>query len=85
MEDLQSKINYKKLIFVSIAILTLLTILPYIIPLKEISTTKTKEELISEEGRFLKVDEKQIYIEDFGDENSEKVIVLIHGFGSNNY
>ncbi|MBN2015659.1 alpha/beta hydrolase [Candidatus Dojkabacteria bacterium] len=78
------KSKLKIIILLIFATLSILLLLPYIIPLKRMETC-TKEDLVSDNGTFLLVEGKQIYIEDFGSKSSEKVLVFIHGFGSNNY
>jgi pimeloyl-ACP methyl ester carboxylesterase len=69
-------------------IIIILLILPYIINLPE-SKYKTGADIVSEfpqiySGKFIDYEGKKIYVEDLN-QNSNKVITFIHGFGGSSF
>lgn len=64
-----------------------LAILPYLIPLKNISSGKSREELMCPFGHWISIEDRNLYYEDYVPEKIEnpEVIVLVHGFGGNTF
>jgi pimeloyl-ACP methyl ester carboxylesterase len=60
-------------------------VLPYLIPLGEPQTEISRDELVSEHGRFLDIDDVSIYIEEQNPQSAKTTIVLIHGLGGSTF
>ncbi len=78
----------KALKIIGIVILSffiLLSVVPYLIPLPQDLPCKSKEDLMSPDGHFTEIMGKQMYYEDYGDQNAESTIILVHGFGASTF
>jgi pimeloyl-ACP methyl ester carboxylesterase len=73
------------LAYTLLALLLLVCVVPYLIPLGETQTEVTPDDLISEHGRFLDIDEVSIYVEEQNPESAQGTIVFIHGFGGSTF
>jgi len=71
--------------YVILALVFVVCVLPYLIPLGEPQTDISPDELISEHGRFLDIDGVSIYVEEQNPESGQATIVLIHGFGGSSF
>ncbi|MCJ7576320.1 MAG: hypothetical protein MUO80_06605, partial [Dehalococcoidia bacterium] len=71
--------------YVVLAVLLLICVLPYLIPLGEPQAAISPEELVSEHGRFLDIDGASVYVEEQNPESGQATIVLIHGFGGSSF
>ncbi|HXZ29542.1 MAG TPA: alpha/beta fold hydrolase, partial [Dehalococcoidia bacterium] len=68
-----------------LALLFVVCVLPYLIPLGEPQADISPDELVSEHGRFLDIDGVRIYVEEQNPESSQAAIVFIHGFGGSTF
>jgi len=71
--------------YVILALLFLVCVLPYLIPLGETQTEISPDELVSEHGRFLDIDGVRIYVEERNPDSAQATIVFIHGFGGSTF
>jgi pimeloyl-ACP methyl ester carboxylesterase len=71
--------------YVVLALLLLVFVLPYLIPLGKDHAEIPLEDLIGENGRFLDIDGVRIYIEELAPESSQETVVFLHGFGGSTF
>jgi pimeloyl-ACP methyl ester carboxylesterase len=71
--------------YLLLALLFLVLVLPYLIPLGETQAEISPDDLIGEHGRFLDIDGVRIYVEEQNPESAQATIVLIHGFGGSTF
>lgn len=70
---------------VVLALLLLVFVLPYLIPLGKDHAEIPLEDLVGENGRFLDIDGVRIYIEEQTAESPRETIVFLHGFGCSTF
>lgn len=78
------KRRYKIIIACFLAIVFVLTALPYLIPVSHIESEASVQSLMSPSGKFLNIESSDIYIEEHGPVTGE-AIVLIHGYGGSTF
>jgi pimeloyl-ACP methyl ester carboxylesterase len=78
------KSRYKIIIAFFLAIIFILTVLPYLVPVSNVESEASVQSLRSPSGKFLNIESCSIYVEEHGPAEGE-VIVLIHGFGGSTY
>lgn len=66
------------------AIIFILTALPYLIPLSDVESEASIQSLMSPSGKLLNIESYNIYVEEHGPATGE-AIVLIHGFGGSTF
>lgn len=71
--------------YVALALLFVVCVLPYLIPLGESQLEISPDELVSQHGRFLDIDGMTIYVEEQNPESGQATIVLIHGLGGSTF
>jgi len=71
--------------YVILALLFLVCVLPYLIPLGETQAEISPDDLVSEHGRFLDIGEVRIYVEEQNPESTQATLVFIHGFGGSTF
>ncbi|MFO7773382.1 MAG: alpha/beta hydrolase [Dehalococcoidia bacterium] len=70
---------------VVLALLLLVLVLPYLIPLGKDHAEVPLESLIGENGRLLDIDGVRIYVEEQNPESPGETIVFLHGFGGSTF
>jgi pimeloyl-ACP methyl ester carboxylesterase len=75
----------RMLSYVALALLFVVCVLPYLIPLGEPQLEISPDELVSQHGRFLDIDGMTIYVEEQNPESGQATIVLIHGLGGSTF
>ncbi|MBN1294780.1 MAG: alpha/beta hydrolase, partial [Candidatus Latescibacteria bacterium] len=78
------KRRYKVIIAFFLAIIFILTVLPYLVPVAHIGSEASVHSLMSPSGTFLNIESHNIYVEKQGPVSGE-AIVLIHGFGGSTF
>jgi pimeloyl-ACP methyl ester carboxylesterase len=73
------------LAYTVLALLILVCVVPYLIPLGESQAEVSPDDLVGEHGRFLDVDGVRVYVEEQNPESAQATIVLIHGFGGSTF
>jgi pimeloyl-ACP methyl ester carboxylesterase len=73
------------LTYTVLALLILVCVVPYLIPLGETQAEVSPDDLISEHGRFLDIDGVRIYVEEQNPESEQATVVFIHGFGGSTF
>jgi len=68
-----------------LALLFLVCVVPYLIPLGETQAEISPDDLIGEHGRFFDIDGVSIYVEEQNPESPQATIVFIHGFGGSTF
>lgn len=71
--------------YIVLALLFVVCVIPYLIPLDESQGEISPDDLIGDHGRFLDIDGMHIYIEDQNPESTKGTIVFIHGFGGSTF
>jgi len=71
--------------YIILALVFLVCVLSYLIPLDEFKAEISPDELVTEHGRFLDIDGMRIYIEEQNPESTQATIVFIHGFGGSTF
>jgi pimeloyl-ACP methyl ester carboxylesterase len=59
-------------------------LVPYLVPVSDISSGVSSQALVTATGRFLNIGSVNIYVEDQGP-SSEEAVVFIHGFGGSTF
>jgi len=72
---------FRRLSYAILALLFLVCVVPYLIPLGETWAEISPDDLMGEHGRFLDMDGVRIYVEEQNPESMQATIVFIHGFG----
>jgi pimeloyl-ACP methyl ester carboxylesterase len=75
----------KIITIIVVVLFVLISTVPYFIPLPDIETSISKEELVSENGKFISIAEKQLYYEEYKPKQFSETIIFIHGFGGNTF
>lgn len=75
----------RRLSYAILALLFLVCVVPYLIPLGETRAEISPDDLMGEHGRFLDIDGVRIYIEEQNPESMQATIVFIHGFGGSTF
>jgi pimeloyl-ACP methyl ester carboxylesterase len=75
----------RMLSYVALALLFVVCVLPYLIPLGEPQLEISPDELVSQHGRFLDINGMTIYVEEQNPESGQATIVLIHGLGGSTF
>jgi len=73
------------LAYTVLALLFLVCVVPFLIPLGETQSEVSPEYLISEHGRFLYINGIRIYVEEQNSESMQATILFIHGFGGSTF
>jgi len=73
------------LAYTVLALLILVCVVPYLIPLGKSQAEISPDDLIGEHGRFLDIDGVSIYVEEQNPESTQGTIVFIHGFGGSTF
>lgn len=73
------------LAYTVLALLILVCVVPYLIPLGETQAEVSPDNLIGEHGRFLDINGVRIYVEEQNPESPQAAIVFIHGFGGSTF
>lgn len=73
------------LLYAASALLLLILVIPYLIPLGRDRTEVPVEDLMGENGRFLDIDGVRIYVEEHIPDRPGETIVFIHGFGGSTF
>ncbi len=73
------------LAYTVLALLLLVCVVPYLIPIGESQAEISPDDLIGEHGRFLDIEEVDIYVEEQNPESAQATIVFIHGFGGSTF
>jgi len=76
---------FRILSYVILALLFLVCVIPYLIPLGEPRAEISPDELVNEHGRFLDIYGVRIYVEERNPESAQATIVFIHGFGGSTF
>ena len=76
---------FRILSYVVLALIFLVCVLPYLIPLGETQAEISLDDLINEHGRFLDIDAVRIYVEEQNPESTQATLVFIHGFGGSTF
>ena len=69
----------------ALALLLLILVVPYLMPLGKNHTEIPVEALTGENGRFLDIDEVRIYIEEETPQSPRETVVFLHGFGGSTF
>ncbi len=64
---------------------TIILIAPYLIPLGSNQADVLTGDLINDNGSFLNIEGKSIYVEDYDQAPEKEAVVLIHGFGGSSF
>ncbi len=75
----------RRLSYAILALLFLVCVVPYLIPLGETRAEISPDDLMGEHGRFLDIDGLRIYVEEQNPESMQATIVFIHGFGGSTF
>jgi pimeloyl-ACP methyl ester carboxylesterase len=75
----------RRLSYTILALLFLVCVVPYLIPLGETRAEISPDDLMGEHGRFLDIDGVRIYVEEQNPESVQATIVFIHGFGGSTF
>jgi len=67
------------------ALLILICVIPYLIPLGDTQPEVSLDDLVGEHGQFLDIDGVRIYVEEQNPDSDQTTIVLIHGFGGSTF
>ena len=73
------------LAYLALALVFVVCVVPYLIPLGQPRADVPPDELVGEYGRFLNVAGMNIYVEDRNSEAAQATIVLIHGLGGSTF
>jgi len=68
-----------------LAVILMVLIVPYLIPLGSLAPDIPDAELVSENGSFLDIDGTSIYMEVYNPLSSMETLVFIHGFGGSTF
>jgi pimeloyl-ACP methyl ester carboxylesterase len=71
--------------YLVLALLFVVCVVPYLIPLGQVQSEVPPEELVSEYGRFVDIDGARIYVEERNPESTQGTIVFIHGLGGSTF
>lgn len=71
--------------YLVLALLLLVFVLPYLVPLGKGHSETPLEALVGENGRFLDIDGVRIYIEEQTPESPRGTILFLHGFGGSTF
>ncbi|MDH4067605.1 MAG: alpha/beta hydrolase [Dehalococcoidia bacterium] len=71
--------------YIVLALVLVVCVLPYLIPLGQPQVQISQDQLVSEHGRFLDIDGSRIYVEEQNPESVQATIVFIHGFGGSTF
>ncbi len=73
------------LLYVLMALLPVVLVVPYLVPLGRPDTEVPLEDLVTANGRFVDIDGMSIYIEEHGPRPARGTIVFLHGFGGSTF
>jgi pimeloyl-ACP methyl ester carboxylesterase len=71
--------------YVVLALVFVVCVLPYLIPLGEPQAEISTDDLVGEHGRFLDIQGVSIYVEEQNPESTQATIVFVHGFGGSTF
>jgi pimeloyl-ACP methyl ester carboxylesterase len=75
-----------KIFFISVvALLVIIIVVPYLIPLSDNQEAVNPDTLITGNGKFLNIEGVRIYVEDQGTTTLPEAIVFLHGFGGSTF
>ena len=70
------KRRYKVLIITIAAFVFLFIVLPYLVPISHETSTKSTQALVSPSGKFISVNDINMYVEEFGSDTGETIVLL---------
>jgi pimeloyl-ACP methyl ester carboxylesterase len=71
--------------YLVLALLFVICVVPYLVPLGQAQAEVPPEELVTEYGRFLDIEGARIYVEEQNPESAQATIVFIHGLGGSTF